>query len=441
MKRLLVAARARVVALAAPVAASAHPLGNFTVNRYSELEVSGDRLYVVYVLDLAEIPTFQAREAGEHRRRTAYAQRIAANLAPDRRRPARTARRRCATRSRSRRARAGCARRGSRSCFAGPTLAGHAARSSYRDGNYAGRLGWKEIVVGPSARSVAADSSAPSQSVSDELRAYPKNLLQSPLDVRVGPRVVEPGSTAGAAPACSARSGSSRRAAVRAVADSGFASLIGRDDLGVWFVLASLAIAFFWGAAHALSPGPRQVDRRRLPGRLARHAAARAAASALTVTVTHTIGVFALGAGHARLSQFIVPDAALPVAEPRLGAARRRRRRSRVLRWRVATGAHGARATHHGHAHGHDHASRPPRPRPGARRCAGLLGDRHLGRDHPVPDRARRPARRDLAAPRRLRPRPDRRLQPRPGRHDERDRPPRGRRQGRLRPRRLRRRR
>ena len=59
MKRLLVALVA-VAALAAPVAASAHPLGNFTVNRYSELDVAGNRVYVVYVLDLAEIPTFQA---------------------------------------------------------------------------------------------------------------------------------------------------------------------------------------------------------------------------------------------------------------------------------------------------------------------------------------------------------------------------------------------
>ena len=35
---------------------------------YSELDVSGNRLYVLYVLDLAEIPTFQANEAGEIRR-------------------------------------------------------------------------------------------------------------------------------------------------------------------------------------------------------------------------------------------------------------------------------------------------------------------------------------------------------------------------------------
>ena len=31
-------------ALAAPAAANAHPLGNFTVNRFSGIELSGDRV-------------------------------------------------------------------------------------------------------------------------------------------------------------------------------------------------------------------------------------------------------------------------------------------------------------------------------------------------------------------------------------------------------------
>src|SRR6185436_14298438 len=55
-----------LAALIAPAAAAAHPLGNFTTNRYARIEVSGDRLYALYVLDLAEIPTYQAR--GEVRR-------------------------------------------------------------------------------------------------------------------------------------------------------------------------------------------------------------------------------------------------------------------------------------------------------------------------------------------------------------------------------------
>ena len=45
--------------VAVPGAASAHPLGNFTVNRYSGLVVSTDAVRVDHVRDLAEIPTAQ----------------------------------------------------------------------------------------------------------------------------------------------------------------------------------------------------------------------------------------------------------------------------------------------------------------------------------------------------------------------------------------------
>jgi nickel/cobalt exporter len=65
-------------ALLAPVAAQAHPLGNFTINRFARVEVSGHRLYVRYVLDLAEIPTYQARQQGVDP--AAYARRIATGL-------------------------------------------------------------------------------------------------------------------------------------------------------------------------------------------------------------------------------------------------------------------------------------------------------------------------------------------------------------------------
>src|SRR5581483_701037 len=78
VKRLLLALAVLVV-LAAPVAATAHPLGNFTINRYTELDLQGDRLFAVYVLDLAEIPTFQARESGGVNGASA-ARRIAAHL-------------------------------------------------------------------------------------------------------------------------------------------------------------------------------------------------------------------------------------------------------------------------------------------------------------------------------------------------------------------------
>ena len=51
-----------VLGLVAAAPASAHPLGNFSVNHLSVVSVSADRVDVRYVLDQAEIPT--ARERG-----------------------------------------------------------------------------------------------------------------------------------------------------------------------------------------------------------------------------------------------------------------------------------------------------------------------------------------------------------------------------------------
>src|SRR5215203_1356216 len=44
-------------------AASAHPLGNFTINHYSAIRVATDDVLVDHVTDYAEIPTFSERRA------------------------------------------------------------------------------------------------------------------------------------------------------------------------------------------------------------------------------------------------------------------------------------------------------------------------------------------------------------------------------------------
>src|SRR5262245_35691439 len=51
-----------VVVLAIPRGAAAHPLGNFTVNQYTRIEVADHGLRLVYILDMAEIPAFQERQ-------------------------------------------------------------------------------------------------------------------------------------------------------------------------------------------------------------------------------------------------------------------------------------------------------------------------------------------------------------------------------------------
>lgn len=50
------------VLLGARGTALAHPLGNFTINLYSGLRIQPDRVLVDYVVDMAEIPAFQAQQ-------------------------------------------------------------------------------------------------------------------------------------------------------------------------------------------------------------------------------------------------------------------------------------------------------------------------------------------------------------------------------------------
>src|ERR1700722_6731599 len=44
--------------------AAAHPMGNFSVNHFSKINVQGDRIIVRYTIDLAEIPTYQELQQG-----------------------------------------------------------------------------------------------------------------------------------------------------------------------------------------------------------------------------------------------------------------------------------------------------------------------------------------------------------------------------------------
>ena len=289
--RKLVVVLAALAALAAPASAAAHPLGNFTINRFSRVEVSGPRLYVRYVLDLAEIPTFQAGRIDKR----AYARRIARNAALTVDGQAATLRPVRSALAHPRGA-GGLPTTRLEIVLAGPVLHG-TSRIAYRDGNYRDRIGWKEIVVG---------TDTPSRS--HELRAYPQDLLQSPLDETSVTAEVAPGDGPDVAPALS--SGRTLQAADR-VADSGFAALVSRSDLSLLVILTSLGAALFWGAAHALSPGHgKTIVTAYLVGR--RGTPRHAALLGLIVTITHTIGVFTLGLVTLALSQFVVPDRLYP---------------------------------------------------------------------------------------------------------------------------------
>jgi nickel/cobalt transporter (NicO) family protein len=288
-KLLLLTCLVTLCHMAWTTVASAHPLGNFTINRFSRIEVSGQHLYVIYVLDLAEIPTFQAGRIDARE----YAQRIArgTQLTVDGHRAELVA---GATALAHPVGAGGLRTTRLEVLLHGPEISGSSA-VAYHDANYSDRIGWKEIVVGRN-----------SHSSSDELRAYPKNLLESPFDVTSAQATLAPTND----PPPTLSRGASLEAPDR-VADSGFAKLIGRDHLGFWVVLASLAAALFWGAAHALSPGHgKSIVTAYLVGQ--RGTPWHAALLGLIVTATHTVGVFTLGFVTLALSQLIVPDHLYP---------------------------------------------------------------------------------------------------------------------------------
>jgi nickel/cobalt transporter (NicO) family protein len=331
---IILAGFAALAALVLPAVASAHPLGNFTINRFSRLETSGPRLYVLYVLDMAEIPTFQAGRIDPQ----AYARRIARNaeLSVDGRRARLTPLEHALAHPPG----AGGLRTTRLEIVLRGPILHRPSRVVYHDDNYRGRIGWKEIVVGSKAHSV-----------SDELRAYPKDLLSSPLDVTSVVTRLAPAGGPAMPPALTR--GRALQAPDR-VADSGFARLIGRRHLSALVIVASLAAALFWGAAHALSPGHgKTIVTAYLVG--SRGTPLHAALLGLIVTLTHTIGVFALGLVTLSLSQFVVPDRLYPwlnlvsgLLVVGVGAA--------VLWSRIRHRLAHARATaHHHHHHGHDH--------------------------------------------------------------------------------------
>lgn len=337
---------ALAVALAVPQGAAAHPLGNFTVNHYAGIEASGRAVYVHVVLDLAEIPAFQL---GAAVRSPGYPTRLARELEltlDGRRMPLRVLDSRTAERP-------GAGGLKTLRLDVVYEVQGSGSALTFRDRSFESRIGWREITVSARDGAESARASVPATSESDELRAYPGELLRSPLNVRAATAVLEPGDGPGVPPSIDQVAAPEHRG-------GGFEALIDRGALSTGVVLLSLLIAAFWGSVHALTPGHGKalvagylVGTRGKP----RHAFALGA----TVTVTHTIGVFALGLITLALSQFIVPEQLYPwltlvsgVLVVAVGiSVLRSRMRSRHGHGDVQDHGHGHHS--HGHGHGHEH--------------------------------------------------------------------------------------
>ena len=292
--------------------ASAHPLGNFSVNHYNRIEPAGDRVRIVHVLDMAEIPTFQERaridpnpEAYADQRAEEIRQNLELSLngVPT---PLRLEQRSLALLD----GQGGLQTLRLEVVYSAELAAATGTvELGLRDRNDPNRIGWREIIARPGAVGTEiVQSSVSGEDVTDALRQYPDDLLSSPLNVREAQLSFVPGVAAARPVLLTAGAGVFERTR------GAFAELASGGELTPTFVLFALAAAVVLGAAHALQPGHgKTVVAAYLIG--ARGTAWHALFLGATVTVTHTAGVYALGLVTLFLSQYVVPERLYPILE------------------------------------------------------------------------------------------------------------------------------
>ena len=180
----------------------------------------------------------------------------------------------------------------------------------YADQNYEGRVGWQEIIVRGGPGVVVKNSTAPTTDVSNELRFYPRDSISSPLNRREATFALASGNGTATGPF------DNRLPEGIGMNNGGgvterVASLISVDRLSPTVIAILILTALLWGAGHALTPGHgKTIVAAYLVG--TRGTVRHAAILGLTVTLTHTAGVFALGAVTLFLSRYILPELLYP---------------------------------------------------------------------------------------------------------------------------------
>jgi nickel/cobalt exporter len=391
-----------------PGLATAHPLGNFTINHYTGIRIEPDRILLDVVIDQAEIPTFQARldfdtdgdgevsdeetDAGRvsacHRLEPSLVLKVggaASDLTlteagltfPAGVGGLSTMRVVCGFRADT-----------------GPIAPG--TRIDYADTSFRERLGWREIVASGSAMTLRGDDGAlRTKDTSGRLTSYPTNLLTQALADTSVSIVVTPGgatlppfdiadaspllgsgevATAASTPPGATSEGGAGTIQVAAqtavpataagvpggVTSGDLPSIFRSTDLSPLVLLVSILTAAALGAGHALTPGHgKTLMAAYLVG--TRGTPLHAAGLGLSVTLSHTLGILVLAALVVGAGEFLPPDlivnsapmvAAISIVAiggwMLIGEGRRR------WRIRAVETAH-TRALTGEHAHEHDH--------------------------------------------------------------------------------------
>jgi ABC-type nickel/cobalt efflux system permease component RcnA len=321
-----------------PRIAMAHPMGNFSINHYTKIIVGPQTIRLDYIIDMAEIPTFQETQ---RRGITARADDpVLSNYLKEQAEALRHGLTILVNYQPLTLLAVTCQAIFPPGAGGLPTmklgfvyqarLPGTRGASPqaihYQDDNFPGRAGWKEIVAvdGPGARLLK--TSVPAQDRSLELTNYPTDMLHSPPQVlqadlsfrggvptatrdQAGVGSLHSGwlATDGAAAESNLHLDANRQGTPR----SAFTDLIKSNRLDLTFLLTAALIAAVLGGFHALEPGHgKTLVAAYLVGShgKARHAVMLGG----IVTTSHTISVYILGIITLYASQWIMPEQLYP---------------------------------------------------------------------------------------------------------------------------------
>ena len=321
--------------------AQSHPMGNFSVSHYTRIEVKARAVDITYVLDLAELPTFDLlrqwglertsppadlqRKAVEQARTWAGNLMITSDGHP----------------VKPKFVKADLVVADGAGDLPIARITSHLSldvppgKLEYEDRNFAERAGWKEIVIRAAPGVTLDHASQGSQERSNALTQYPQDpMVAPPQDLRaalewtsLAPVVVaekpkaapvpSPVSTPAitpiaqpkVAPLPSAPATTTAAAAPAGTVVRGdyLSRLLHQRELTMSMMIIAVLVAFVLGAAHALTPGHgKTIVAAYLVG--SRGTLKHAAFLGAIVTFTHTISVFLLGLATLFLFQYVMPE-------------------------------------------------------------------------------------------------------------------------------------
>jgi nickel/cobalt transporter (NicO) family protein len=354
-----------------PAVLAAHPMGNFSVNHYARIEAGARGAEVRYVLDLAEIPSFEllqkwnldaaSSRAALERKATEEARAWVAGLS-------------FRVNGRSVQPHFEKAELTMDTGAGGMPVMRISTRLSlgvaagdleYEDRNYPGRAGWKEIVIAAGPGAAISKATAGDRERSQGLTAYPQDptvappqdlqakltwTVESPAVAQKKAPEIEPVEKAPApTPTASVPPGQDAPGTV--VRGDFLSQLLHRGEISGSMILLGLCVAFGLGAMHALSPGHgKTIVAAYLVGN--RGSFKHAIFLGAMVTFTHTFSVFCLGLATLYLYKDVLPDNVIRVLGAISGmsivwiGAMLLYKRARSLR---------GYNHEHNHDHGHDH--------------------------------------------------------------------------------------